>query len=346
MKAPGTLTALIEGAGFQLHWFDLGRRLQALSDSAAEAFEAGQAPWPHPYLRQAWTGLLLRPVAGGEAAVWFLRFPLDEQGKLQLAARDHLLHAMTRELNCGIQCEAAEQLDQLLKRSGLLYTPSMERRAVFHARTGMLLKRPASAHYGPVLDYIRAPKACRWDTLALQGIADLAVRWKKEKALLLPQIAHIASPVFIHLCACLENERIDHRLAETIKTRAVSTLHSDTPDCAVITAAVRACSHSPAKALRHALLLQLLQDPSTAQSVQLLATIGSCCVTDLENPALARLWLNALALTENQETFNRLLLDLLFIPQVRASLLTVLRDPGRNALLAQTFGRFLHGSPQ
>ncbi|WP_299942930.1 DUF3549 family protein [uncultured Microbulbifer sp.] len=344
MKAGGTLTALIEGAGFKLHWFDLGRRLQALPGPAAEAFEAGQASWPYPYLRQAWTGLLLQPAEGGEAVVWFLRFPLDEQGKLQLAVRDNLLHALAQGLKCGMRCEAAQQLDQVLKRSGLLYTPSMERRAAFHARTGMLLKRPASAHYGPVLDYIRKPDTHHWDTLALQGIADLAVRWKTEKALLLPQISRIAHPVFIHLCACLENEMIDQPLAETVKARAESILHSDTiPDVAMICAAVRACSHSPAKGLRHAFLLKLLQYPSTAQNVQLLTTLGSCCTTDLENPELARLWLNALANTEDQGAFNRLLSDLLFVPQVRASLLMVLRDPGQIEILAQAFGRFLHG---
>ncbi|BBM00326.1 DUF3549 family protein [Microbulbifer sp. GL-2] len=343
MSESGTLSALIKEANFNLHWFDLGRRLQSVSKSTAEAFEAGQKPWPHPYLRQAWTGLLLQPTEGGEPAVWFLRFPLDEQGKLQLQARDGLLRALAQELQQGPASESAAQLDRLLQQSGLFYTPSTERQAAFHAHTGLLLKHTPSAHYEAVLNYFRNPQETRWESLALQGIADLAARWESEKALLLRQIPNIAAPVFINLCQCLENESIDHQLADTITVRAKAALTDNTPDFSVIAAAVRSISHSPAKGMRQAFLQHLLQAPNTVASTELLAAIGSRCALDLEDPVFANLWLNALAGNGDQGTFNLLLSDLMFIPQVRASLLAVLRDPARKEILAQAFGSFLHG---
>ncbi|USD22434.1 DUF3549 family protein [Microbulbifer variabilis] len=353
MSESGTLSALIEEADFKLRWFDLGRRLQSVPKSTAEAFEAGQKAWPHPYLRQAWSGLLLQPVEGGEPAVWFLRFPLDEQGKLQLQARDGLLRALAQELKQAPASESAAQLDKLLQQSSLLYTPSNERQAAFHAHTQRLLKRTPSAHYAAVLDYFHNPQKSRWDNLALQGIADLSARWDSQKELLLNQLPHIAAPVFVNLCHCLENEAIDHQLAEVIATRARDSLHDDTPDFTLIAAAVRGISHSLAQGLRGTLLQevlkQLTQKSSSgtqsikAKSIELLAAIGSRCPQDLENPQLAKLWLNALADSDNQDTFNLLLSDLMFLPKVRTSLLSTLRDPERNETLAQAFGHFLHG---
>ncbi|WHI50383.1 DUF3549 family protein [Microbulbifer sp. MLAF003] len=342
MSESGTLSSLIEEANFKLRWFDLGRRLQSISKSTAEAFEAGQKPWPSPYLRQAWTGLLLQPAEGGEPAVWFLRFPLDEQGKLQLQARDGLLRALAQELR-GPAAESAAQLDQLLQQSGLLYTPSTERQAAFHAHTGLLLKHKPSAHYETVLSYFRNPQESRWDNLALQGIADLAAHWESEKALLTCEISEIAAPVFVSLCHCLENETIDHQLAEAIITRANTLLADSTPDFNVVCAAARGISNSPAKGLRQSFLQKLLQSSNAARNKEVLAAIGSRCALDLENPELTKLWLTNLAHTGDQSTFNLLLSDLMFIPQIRNSLLIALRDPAREETLAQTFGNFLHG---
>ncbi|QFT53846.1 DUF3549 family protein [Microbulbifer sp. THAF38] len=362
MSESGTLSALIEEADFKLRWFDLGRRLQPVTKSTAEAFEAGQKAWPYPYLRQAWSGLLLQPAEGGEPAVWFLRFPLDEQGKLQLQARDGLLRALAQELEQAPASESAVQLDQLLQQSGLLFTPSNERQAAFHAYTAKLLKQTPSTHYAAVLDYFSDPQSSRWDNLGLQGIADLATRWEPQKELLLRQIPHIAAPVFINLCHCLENEAIDHQLVEVIAIRARESLNidtQDTPDFTLIAAAVRGISNSPALGLRHSLLKELLEalqlqpsssdirstsvPPISVKSVELLAAIGSRCPLDLEDQPLAQLWLNALAQSNNQSTFNLLLSDLMFLPQVRASLLSTLRDPARDETLAQAFGNFLHG---
>ncbi|MCO1333805.1 DUF3549 family protein [Microbulbifer sp. OS29] len=344
MSDSGTLSALIEEANFKLRWFDLGRRLQSVSKSTAAAFEAGLAPWPHPYLRQAWTGLLLQPAEGGEPIIWFLRFPLDEQGKLQLQARDGLLRSLAQELQQTSASESAAQLDQLLQQSGLLFTPSTERQAAFHAQTSLLLARPPSEHYQPVLRYVGNPKTHRWDNLAFQGIADLTARWEKESALLLRQMNKIAAPVFISLCHCLENQPIDHRLAAAVISRTETEFAEETPDLSVVAATVRAISHSPASGLRHTFLHSLLLTDDTCQNSEILAAIGSRCVLDLEDPELARLWLSGLASAASQPNFNLLLSDLMFIPQIRATLLGALRDPTRKESLAIAFGNFLHGT--
>ncbi|MFI2811624.1 MULTISPECIES: DUF3549 family protein [Microbulbifer] len=339
---PGTLSDLISQARFKLRWFDLGRRVRSVPRSAADAFEAGDAPWPHPYLREAWVGLLLWPEEGGEPAVWFLRLPLDEQGKLQFAARDNFLALLNRKLVAGDGSDAGEQLGSALSESGLVYSPPPERQATFHAHAARLLRRAPSAHYENVLAYLRAPDSGTWGHLGLQGIADVSARWEEHRQLIDEALPQIAAPVFVSLCQCLESEAIDHRLAAAIIRRADAELQQQQPEAAILAAAVRGISFSPARGLRHEFLQRLLHS-DRARAGETLAAMGSRCPEDLQEPALAALWLTALAESQKQETFNLLLADLMFLPATRTALLDALRSPERPEALARAFGVFLHG---
>ena len=342
MSESGTLSALIAQAQFNLRWFDLGRRVQSVPHATAEAFEAGELAWPFPYLRQAWAGLLLWPQEGGEPIVWFLRLPLDEQGKLQLPVRDAFVRQLSQKLDKSEPSASAAQLDRALSESGLLFSPSAERRASFHARAATLLKRPASAHLDTAREYFEHPEAQPWEQLGIQGIADLAVRWKEEKSLLQKQISKLAPPVFIGLCQCLESEAIDHQLAQSIIQRAETALAQEPVDITLVAAAVRGVSNSPAAGMRRDFLRKLLAGKTAAHS-EVIAAIGSRCPQDLESTDLAAPWLAALAEYQSQDTFNLLLTDLMYLPAVRTALLGVLRDPVRPESVARAFGSFLHG---
>lgn len=342
MQQSGTLGGLIAAAQFQLRWFDLGRRVQPVSAATAEAFEAGREPWPYPYLRHAWAGLVLLPPEGGEPVIWFLRLPLDEQGKLQLPVRDAFLHLLLEKIGRGEISELGENLHGALTESGIAFTPAPERQASFHARVAQLLQRPASSHFDAVLAYCRAPQSQRWDQLAVQGIADLAARWQEHRELLQQQLGQLAPPVVIGLCQCLESEAIDRPLAQRIIDRADAALDEEPTDFALVAATVRGLSHASAAKLRKSFLQRLLQGPAACNG-EVIAAIGSRCTADLEAPEIAASWLAALAAHQNQETFNLLLSDLMFLPAVRSALLNALRDPSRPEALARAFGVFLHG---
>lgn len=366
-QPPSTLSELITAADFNLRWFDIGRRVQPLSEKVADAFEAGTAPWPFPYLRQAWCGLLLWPANQGEEnaapVVWFLRLPLDEQGKLLLPIRDRFLKQLQESLypaaaesstteNPGIKSpangksigkngDAGKHLQQALDDSGLMFTPPTERRAVFHAKSARLLKRPASDHFPSAQAYAKDPASFPWEQLAIQGIADLAVRWEESQPLLARNLPRFASPALISLCQCLESEAIDHQVAEPLIQRAEQSLAGTNPDFNLITAAIRGVSHSVAKGMRQQFLLRLLEG-TAGEHGEILAAIGSRCSADLQVPEIAQLWLEKLSANQPQETFNLLLTDLLFLPSLRQTLLGVLRNPERKDSVALAFGNFLH----
>ncbi|WP_295804080.1 DUF3549 family protein [uncultured Microbulbifer sp.] len=348
---PSTLNQLISAANFRLHWFDLGRRVRAIAPETAAAFEAGETPWPHPYLRHAWCGLLLSPKAGesdGAPVVWFLRLPLDEQGKLLLPIRDRFLRQLHAALTpivgaAGNNADSSSRLQRALDESGLIYTPPDDRRAVFHAKAAQLLKHPASSHYAAAKSFAEDPKALPWQQLALQGIADLAVRWPESKRAFIRNLAEYPAPFLISLCQCLESEAIDHHLAEPLIRRAQQTLTDSEPDLNLVTAVIRGVSHSIATGMRQQFLLQILQSDAATHG-EILAAIGSRCSDDLQVPELAQLWLENLSASQPQQTFNLLLTDLLFIPQLRNGLLGVLRNPERKESVARAFGEFLQPS--
>ncbi|KUJ81474.1 DUF3549 domain-containing protein [Microbulbifer flavimaris] len=349
MSTAGTLSALIAEADFNLRWFDLGRRVQTVSRADAEAFENGTAPWPHPYLRHAWTGLLLWPREGGEAVVWFLRLPLDEQGKLQLPVRDGFLRRLDEALRAAgsdgkpVEPPSAEALDAALQASGLLFEPAQERQASFHAHSSMLLQRPPSDHYARALAHLQEPEKVAWDQLALQGIADLAARWEKHRDLLERRIPDLAPPVFITLCQCLESEAVDHRIAGAIARRGRTVMADAAGNRAEVAAAVRGLSHSIASGLRRQFLTDVLESTAASDS-EVLAAIGSRCADDLADETLVRVWLEAVSSSQSQNTFNLLMTDLMYLPGVRGAILNAVRDPQRPEDVARAFGNFLHGS--
>lgn len=357
---PATLSQLIGDAHYHLRWFDLGRRVQSVGRKAAEDFETGAAPWPHPYLRQAWCGLLLWPQGensddgaeeSGEPAVWFLRLPLDEQGKLLLPIRDRFLKQLQQALYGAPQDASradanrnpARLLQQALDNSGLIFAPPADKRAVFHAKSARLLNREASEHYPAARAYAKDPASFPWEQLALQGLADLAVRWKEEKAQLVKTLPRFAAPALITLCQCLESEAIDHQIAEPLIQRAEQSLASETPEVSLITAVVRGLSHSVASGMRQQFLARVLQSDAGANG-ELLAAIGSRCCEDLQQPEIATAWLEKLSVSQPQQTFNLLLTDLLFLPPLRNVLLGVLRNPERPDSVARAFGAFLQPS--
>ncbi|WP_233998873.1 DUF3549 family protein [Microbulbifer pacificus] len=351
-RPPSSLAELITAAEFNLRWFDVGRRVQPVNSRIAEDFEAGATPWPHPYLRQAWCGLLLWPrgsnsddgkVESTEPVVWFLRLPLDEQGKLLLPVRDRFLKQVQQALYREQRGDLYTHLQKALDDSGLMFTPPADKRAVFHAKSGRLLKREASDHYPAARAYAKDPASFPWEQLALQGVADLAVRWEEEKSRLIKNLPRFATPALISLCQCLESEAIDHQIAEPIIQRAEQSLARDTPDFNLITATVRGLSHSVATGMRQQFLTRILQSHAGAHG-EVLAAIGSRCHVDLQQPELASLWLEKLSESQPQQTFNLLLSDLMFLPQLRSVLLGVLRDPERPESVARAFGTFLQPS--
>lgn len=337
---------LLDQMGVVTRVFDLGRHVQELSTTTFARFEAQDIAYPAPYLHHAWLGLLFwDPDTPEVPLLWFIKLPLDEQGKLVLAERDLFLQQLLVALGANIAAsKQGEQLAAVLEGNPYVFTPSPERQAAIHARVNKLLGKTPSDFYAPACAYLHSDLS-QWQNLGLQGLADIAVRWAEHQPALLRTIPLMPAPALIGLCQCLENEAINGALGKALHNRLLAEIEmaEEEQNIGLIAALIRGLSQCQALELRHKTLLQVLH-ASAGQHIEVLAAIATRCAMDLCNLSLALPFLEALC-QQDQAVFNRVLADLLFWAPLRPQLLEAFRQPQRSERLATAIGGLLSPQP-
>lgn len=342
MDRINTISEFLETTRTHFRVFDIGRRIVKLGKQTFEQFEAGTLPYPFPLQQQAWFAVLgWNPSEADEHFVWFLKFPLDETGCLVQPTRDdflgHLLQsALPRDE--GIEAGLADAMND----SPYGFKPREQTMAAFHAKALQTLGKPPSKFYAHARDYLAGgPGYEQWAFVGIQGLADIAARIGEAEleALVVKAIPHLPAPPLQALCSCLENEPVSTAVSEALVQRIVAALTETRPDSNLISACIRGLSYSKAKGMRQEALQRVLESPM-ASDISLLAAIASRCWEDLHDKHLCRLFMEALASnTLGQDAFNQVVVDLLFIPGMRETVLTTLRDPQRTRNLEQAVGQ-------
>lgn len=341
----GTLLQFLAGTGAHLRLFDMGRRIVKITRDHFLSFERNQLPYPAPLNRQAWLALLFQDrKANREPFVWFLRFPLDEQAKLNQAARDDFMHRLVEHVGSDLSSrDHAGQIATALEGNPYGFKPRDDRLAIFHARISRLLKKPASRYFEHALAYFRGDLGWdQWSFVGYQGIADIAARLEDEghERMLIEALPQLPIAPMEAICHCLENEKVSVKLANALLSLTQNQLQREHPSTGVIAAAVRGVSRSRSVTLRQQLLRDVLASP-VAENTTVLAAISGRAWESLSENSLATAFLERLACNnEGQPFFDRCLADLLFIPGMREPLLKVLRTPERSATLAISVGNF------
>ncbi|RRJ84016.1 DUF3549 family protein [Aestuariirhabdus litorea] len=348
MNATGTLTEFLEQSEIRLQVFDMGRRICPLPRQQLLEVELRQRPYPYPFLQQAWLGFLLSDQREGAVPViWFLKFPLDREGKLVEACRDDFLLRIIKSVGEKLELGSVDPSVDALKETPYAFKPEPERMACFHARAARSLGLPPSSFYPAARDYFAGTALENWPALGLQGIADLCARLDQDhNADHLQRLLPVLPAVPLELlCCCLENEAIDAELTGAIRQRALGLLEEEAPS-GLIAALLRGLSHSQAPRIRQPLIDQLLASP-IGRDTEILAAIASRCWTDLEEPGRLQRFLEQLALNSaGADCFNRVLLDLMMLPNLQALIMAQFRNPERSEALGQAIGGFLSlGAP-
>ena len=345
-----TLTEFLESGGLAPRFYDMGRRIRPLDRTTFIAFERTETPYPLPLQQQAWLALVMQTGeeaqdASREPQIWFIRFPLDEQAKLQLAARDDFLFQLMELLGKAAEGgqQAKAELEAALEQSPYTFQPKQERLAAFHALLTVDLQQPPSRYYEHARRYFSGELGWdQWSFIGYQGIADMAARQHLDDngqvlTLAIPQLP--ATPLEA-LCHNLENQAIPDELAEALLTRCRTTLDDQDADPQVVTACLRGISFCASQALRRSLLHQVLQHP-VAQRSDVLAAVAGRLWLDLDDATLRMQFLEQLAHNDQGEAFfQQLLADLLYIGDCRQGLLQSLRNPQRSEALGRSIGVF------
>jgi len=340
-----TLTEFLEQTGARLRFFDIGRLVLRIPREEFIAFERGELAYPYPVQRQAWFALMVDDLKGeSDPFIWFIHFPLDEQGRLQQAVRDDFMHRLVERLGENLKAaEQGEPMESALKDNPYTFKPRDERMALFHARASRTLKQPPSQHYEHARQYFAGELGWeQWNFLGYQGIADLAARIDEgeNRQRLATAIPQLPDRPLEALCHCLEGLEPGIDLAQPLQQRLEKELASDTPEPAVVAAILRALCRCTCRNPVHDCYRAALSHP-VSRNTAVLAAIGARGWHLLKQPELTARYLERLA--ENatgQSFFDESLIDLLFVPGMREPLLKQMREPERSEALSKAIGAF------
>ena len=309
-----TLIELLENSGARLRILDMGRRVVKIDRNSFLQFEQTAVPWPAPLVRQAWFGMLMQNSDLPEPLIWFLRMPLDEQGKLVLASRDYFIHRLIEAWQLNRNSESGEITDAL-KDNPCVFKPRDDRMAVFHAKASVLTKQPPSRFYEHAQTYFNGDHGWeQWSFVGYQGIADVAARFGENREALVKAIPELPPEPLVALCHCLENEKVDHTIAGALAGRLDASLN----DTALVTALIRGLSFTTSMSIREKAYRRVLELPRLASNIEILAAIAGRAWEMLHESDFCDSYLSALAANDSgQEAFNHCLEDLLFIPGLK-----------------------------
>ena len=339
-----SLNDFLQQAGFNYVVYDMGRRMVRLTPQQFNQFENATTAYPTPLQQHAWLGLIgWQKDDKTRHFIWFIKFPLDELGKINPLARDGLLHYLVEQLSQQLLISdnaTSADIEPTALPHG--FTPREESMAIFHAKAARHLDQPPSRFYEHAREYLSGSQGYdQWAFVGMQGLADIVVRPDQHdnQKLLLQALPHLPTQPFGQLCRFLEHETISSQLAETIINRARDEREPDNArDNLVI--ALRAIAGCTEHNLRQAFIRETLSGEH-AKDIEVLAAISGRCWGDLKNDELCRLYLENLANNNSdQNGFTHLLMDLLMIPGMREPVMQGLRDPDRSNELAQAMSQF------
>jgi len=336
-----SINEFLHQAGFSYIVYDMGRRMVRITPQQFNQFENGILAYPTPFQQHAWLGLLgWQEKDKSRHFIWFLKFPLDELGKINHLARDELLHYLVNQLGQRLltTVESSESASALPHG----FTPGQEAMAMFHAKVARLLEQPPSRYYSHARDYLAGIQGYdQWAFVGIQGLADVVARLEQENNArrVLQAIPELPSQPFGQLCRFMEHENISPELAASLINRVSQ---DKTPEYFRddLVAVVRALAGCPDSQLRQNLIRHILQEPY-GSDIEILAAISGRSWEDLRDGEICRLFLERLACnTHGQSGFAHLLIDLLAIPGMRETVMRGLREPNRSKELAHAMGQF------
>lgn len=327
-----TIGELVKNSGARIRVFDLGRRIEEIPENVFAAFEQQSAPWPVPYLKHAWLGIMSwNPEQPGQHHIWFLKLPLDEQNMLQPGPRDAFV---------GHCLRVAAAPEQKHGEAPCSYKPDPSRMAYFHALALQALNQPATQFYATARAYLSGDIGWdNWQQLGLQGLAEVIARIDEENnnSLLQNALPYLPAVPRNALLNFLENIQPDQALTSALND-CLSVVVGAGAEVADLAAFARALSNSVNREQRSLLLQVLLAHPHNRE-VELLAAIGSRCWQDLDG-ALLQQYLECLAVNvQGEGTFNALVADLLALPGMRVRFMNLLAAGGLSEQLNQAVTR-------
>jgi len=325
-------------AGTEYLVFDLGRRLEPTDSQTFLEIENGNAYAPYPRQQHAWFGIVFwNKNASTQHYIWFVKLPLDEQGLVVAAARNHFLEIIVDALGQSV----AEDTDkaQTLPDNPYSFVPNQSQLAQFNALVKSTLNQALSEDAQKVEAYIQAPQLVDWQQISMQSVADFVYRFNthSKKDVLENAIksnASLYSDVFFNTLMEM-SESVP--LSEELLSAYLREIENKDD---VNLAALRATSEGTFKPAINSKLLDLLKSEKT-QRLDILSVIAARHFEQME-PLLLSAFLEQAAVVDDKEDHKGALFagffsDLVQIPKLRRQVLTLLHSDANSQVLGNAF---------
>ena len=340
-----TLTDFLEQSQCQCRIYDLGRKVAKISNSDFKKIEHNDLPYPYPIQQHAFIALTFWQVSRQqqEHFIWFLKMPLDEQGFLKITAQTSFLKMVVEAMGEDLTANISKELQESLASNPFVFKPSAEKLAIFNAAINTSFIRPASSFYPAALSYFSGSTSWdEWQTLGIQGVADLAARlaYDNNQQNLINALPYLPQQPLQSLALCLENqEQIGTELATAIAKQADIELQKDHQDSAILL--LRALASAPAVGITQALLEKQFSSQLIYNEHWYIGIAGRLWHL-LEDETLLNRFSEALA-NHHAALFPELFVDLVAIPALREKVLKQLRLSARSPALSEAIGMLFSG---
>ena len=322
-----TLTDFLEESQCQFRIYDLGRKVIKIANGDFKKIAHNDLPYPYPIQQHAFVAITFWQVnnAQQEHFIWFLKMPLDEQGLMKIGAQTSFIKMVVDAMGQDLTADMSKNLQEALATNPFIFKPSTEKLAIFNAALNTSFIRPASSFYATASDYFSGQTAWSdWQTLGIQGIADLAARldYDNNQQHLINALPHLPSQPLQSLALCLENQdKINTELATAIAKQAEVEINKGNQDNAMLL--LRALSTAPAIGITKALLEQQFAS-ELIYNKHWYVTIAGRLWQLLDDETLLNKFFEALA-NHHMTLFPELFSDLVAIPLLRDKVLQQLR---------------------
>lgn len=334
MTQINTISEFLLHAGTDYRVFDMARAIRPVSSQVFLEIENALQPAPFPKQQHAWFGVLFfNKQLSNEQYIWFVKLPLDEQGLIISAGRQQFLEIVVKAL--GQQLDNKNNPNNQLPDNPFTFVPTQQQLADFNSICRVELDLPLSEHFSTATHYLNNPSENDWHNVPLQGIADFTASITQGSLgnLYIKQFSKLAPEIQHALCASLENHPHCHEISGLL----IDWYRQQPTDEKRLQSVLRGlCQSQDHSAVKYFLKSILVSDQKHVNSVLML--IAARHWLHLTDSDILKPYIELLA-NSDIDTFTGLYSDLVQIPAIRQTMLSVLRWPEKSSSLTQAIGQ-------
>ena len=338
-----TLTDFLTHSQCQFRIYDLGRKVTKITNADFQKIEHNELPYPYPVQQHAFIAITFWQSSHPEHFVWFLKIPIDEQGFINIQAQTGFIKMVVEAIGKDLTATISKKQQERLASNPFIFKPNLEKLAIFNAAINSSFVRPPSSFYQDAVNYFSGQTSWNeWQTLGIQGIADLTARLDhgNNQQHIINALPYLPAQPLQSLALCLENQtKMSTELANEIAKQANIELQKNNQDSAILL--LRALSSAPAKGITKTLLEKQFSSDLIYNEHWYISIAGRLWHL-LEDETLLNRFFESLA-NHQQTLFSELFIDLVAIPSLREKVLKQLRLTVRSPALSQAIGTLFSG---